>query len=253
MLRLYGRLGVKAARHALRAWPVALCVFIYALVAQLASSLLAPLGLVGGFIASFVIAALVSSYLHLLAMAVEGRPPRLADLKESFAARLWDVVSVLFALWVIDLGVSVLTGGMGHQGMIVRVMIGLAMAVFFNPVPELIYLGSSRSFGLLADAARFITKHGLEWLIPNLLIGIVVLLPTGLLNAPELGAKLVILQSLFSLQGLTALVQSIPKLLLPLVLLFVHWAMVFRGLLFRELSSGLSARARAVQDVWGRR
>jgi hypothetical protein len=254
ILRLYGRLAGKALRLALRAWPVALLVFVYTIAAQVVSGLLAPYGMVGGFAAGFVIAALVSSYLHLLSVTVGGRPPGLADLKQSFGARLWDVLSVLFALWVIDIAVTLVTRGMGPQGAIVQVMVGLTMAVFLNPVPELIYLGSSRSFALLADSGRFISKYGLEWLIPNLILGALVLFPTGLLNAPELGAKLIRLQSLFSLTGIAQLVSRIPLVLAPVMLLFLHWAMVFRGLLFEALASGGSARReQQVRDVWGRR
>jgi len=36
-----------------------------------------------------------------------------------------------------------------------------------QPVPELLYQSQSRSFGLLAESARFISKYGLEWLFPT--------------------------------------------------------------------------------------
>jgi len=45
-----------------------------------------------------------------------------------------------------------------------------------------------------------------------------VLFPTGLLNAPELGAKLIRLQSLFSLTGIAQLVSRIPLILAPVML-----------------------------------
>jgi hypothetical protein len=44
----------------------------------------------------------------------------------------------------------------------------------------------------------------------------------------------------------------VPLWMLPLMLLFIHWAMVFRGMLFHELSSGISARQRAIRDAWRR-
>jgi len=80
------------------------------------------------------------------------------------------VLSVLFALWLIDIAVTLVTRGMGPQGAIVKVMVGLTMAVFLNPVPELIYLGSSRSFALLADFRPLYLQVWLEWLIPNLIL-----------------------------------------------------------------------------------
>jgi len=49
--------------------------------------------------AGFVIAALVSSYLHLLSVAVGGRPPGLATSSKASAPGYGNVLSVLFALW----------------------------------------------------------------------------------------------------------------------------------------------------------
>jgi hypothetical protein len=251
MLRLYGRSALQALKQALRAWPVAFSLLLYAVLMQVVSVLAAPLGMVGGFLIGFAGAACISSYLHLLAQAVAGRKVTLVDLKESFRSRFWDVVSVLFAFWIIDFGVGALVGGMGPKGALVKAMIGLTMAVFFNPVPELLYLGSSRSFSLLADAARFISAHGPEWLVPNLLIAAALLAPTGLLNGPEMGARVLQLQSVFSIEGMATVIASIPRWLAPIMLLFVHWAMVFRGLLFGAINSG-GARRQAVRDVWGR-
>src|SRR6185369_12745777 len=169
-LRLYGREAVRALRYATRAWPVAFSLLLYAALLQLAAALVAPLGFVGGILMGFAAAACVSSYLHLLSQAVAGRAIKLGDLKESFGARFWDVVSVLFAFWMIDFALTAVTRSAGHNGAIARTLAGLAMAVFFNPVPELLYRGTSRSFALLGEAARFISKHGLEWLLPHLLI-----------------------------------------------------------------------------------
>jgi hypothetical protein len=253
-LKLYGRLAGKALRHALRAWPLALILLVYTVLMLMASAQLSRLGMVGGFIAGFVIAAFISSYLHLLAQAVAGRPITALDLRQSFGARFWDVVSVLFALWIIQLGVGMLTANMGPRGSIVAALVGLTMAVFFNPVPELIYQGSSRSFALLGEAARFVSARWPEWLAPNLLFAAAVLAPLGLWERQSAGATLLHLQALFSVSGLAQVIASIPLALAPLMLLFLHWAMVLRGLLFAELNatSGLSARQRAIRDAWRR-
>lgn len=257
MLKLYGRLARQALRHALRAWPVALILLLYVVLMQLASAQLGRLGLLGGFIAGFLIAALISSYLHLIAQAVAGRPFTLAELRQSFGARFWDVVSVLFALWLIDLGVGMLTASMGPRKDVVLALLGLIMAVFFNPVPELIYQSSSRSFALLAESARFVSRRWPEWLAPNLLFAALLLAPTGLLagaDGPPLGARLLRVQALFSIDGLAQVIAGIPLWLAPVILLFIHWAMVFRGLLFAELtaSGGLTARQRAIREAWRR-
>jgi hypothetical protein len=246
MLKLYARLAGKSVLLALRGWPAAVALLVYAVVFQIAGGLLGGSGMIGGFITGFLIAFLISSYLHLLSLVVAGRPIRLADIRDSFGARFWDVVSVLFALWVIELVLGVLTSGAGSRGEIVMVMVGLAMAVFFNPVPELIYLGQGavRSFALLGAAFRFISAHWPEWLGPNALIAAVILAPTGLMQGGPFAARLLSMQALFSLQGLVVTVLVMPVWLKPIMLIFITWAMVFRGLLFINLSSGKNRRMR---------
>jgi hypothetical protein len=246
MFKIYGRLAAQSVRLALRGWPAAVALLVYAIVFQLSEGLLGQLGMVGGFITGFVIAFLISSYLHLLSLVVAGRPIRLADFRESFGARFWDVVSVLFALWIIELGVGVLTSGAGERGQIVMVLVGLAMAVFFNPVPELIYLGEGRvrSFALLGAAARFISAHWPEWLGPSALFAAAILVPSGLMQGGPFAARLLSMQALFSMQGLVVTVLVIPNWLKPIMLIFITWAMVFRGLLFVELATGRSRRMR---------
>jgi hypothetical protein len=257
-LRLYGREASRALRLAARGWPVAFSLLLYAALMLVAAKLLLPLvqqpmplGLVGSLLLGLAGAACISSYLDLLSGVVAGRKVTLTALKQSFGARFWDAVSVLFAFWIINFLLGTLTRGMGQNGLIMRALAGLTMVVFFNPVPELLYRGSSRSFALLGDAARFISAHGLEWLPPNLLIAAALLWPSGLLQASSMGERVLLLQSLFSPLGVLGLMESVPILALPLLLLAIHWAMVFRGLLFGALESG-GARRRDLGDFWRR-
>ena len=140
---------------------------------------------------------------------------------------------------------------MGRNGDIVQAMVGLTMVVFFNPVPELLYRGTSRSFSLLAEAARFVSKHGIEWLFPNLLIAAALLTPGGLLHPSAMGERVLLLKSVFSPLGVVGLLASVPLWAMPILLVAIHWAMVFRGLLFDALSSG-GARRRDLADFWRR-
>ena len=241
MLKLYARLAGKSIRLALRGWPAAVVLPIYATILVIAAGQIAHLGLgiVGGFLVAIVATFLISSYLHLVWMAVAGRKIRFADLRDSFMAHFWDVISVMFATWIIQLVVSTLTANAGDRGKIVAVLVDLTMAVFFNPVPELIYLagGRVRSFGLLMEAGRFISAHWPEWLAPTALMAAVILAPSGLISQGPLAVKLLMFQQLFSLDGLTNTVLRFPLWLAPFMLLFITWGMVFRGLLFDELVS----------------
>jgi hypothetical protein len=239
MLKLYARLAGKSIRLALQGWPAAVVLPIYAMVLAIALGQTAQLGMVGGLLLSFVAAFLISSYLHLVSMAVAGRKIGFGDLRDSFMAHFWDVVSVLFAVWVIQLAVGVLSRSAGDRGTIIFILVDLTMVVFFNPVPELIYLGQGqvRSFGLLMEAGRFISAHWPEWLAPSALMAAVVLAPSGLIQRGPLAVKLLMFQQLFSIDGLSSAVLNFPLWLKPILMLFITWAMVFRGLLFTELSS----------------
>ena len=240
MLKLYARLAGKAIRLALRGWPAAVVLPLYAALLQIAAARLGPIGggLIGGLLVWLVVAFLASSYLNLVSLAVAGRKIGFDDLRDSFLAHFMDVISVLAATWIIQFVVSRLTSGLGDRGTIIFILVDLTMVVFFNPVPEMIYLGrgQNRWFGLLMEAGQFITAHWPEWLAPSAVMAAVLLAPTGVLLHGPMALRLLALQSLFSLDGLTATLDRIPLLLKPFMLIFLNWAMVFRGLLFTELS-----------------
>lgn len=240
MLKLYARLATRAVRLAVRGWPAGVALLVYATVLQVARGALSQFGMIGGFLVGFLIAFLISSYLHLLSLVVADQRIRVTDVRESFGARFWDVVSVLFALWVIQLGVELVTSSAGDRGRIISVLVGLTMVVFFNAVPELIYLarGQFRSFALLMESGRFISAHWPEWLGPTALIAAVLLAPFGLIQHGTAAERLLNMQSLFSLDGLVLVILAMPLWLKPIMLLFLTWAMVFRGLLFAALASG---------------
>lgn len=226
---------------------VAFAVLVYAVAFVGAAMLVNPLGMVGGFILGFVAAACLSGYLFLLSQAVRGAPFRWADLKQGFGALFWDVVSVLFAFWVISLASGLVIKSAGNQGPPLAAVIGLAMAFFLNPVPEMLYLGRSRSFELLLESARFVLANPVAWFLPNLLFAAAALGPLGALRVGHPGELLLLLSEVFSPSGLMGLVARLPLWALPIALIVVHYVMIFRGLLFQELTSG-GARRRAWQS-----
>ena len=106
MLSLYRQVTVEAARRAIAAWPVALSFVVYAVILVAAIIAFAPLGIIGGFLVGFVVAACWSSYLELVSQAVAGSKIRIRwdDFRRTFLARFWDVISVMFAFWIISAG-----------------------------------------------------------------------------------------------------------------------------------------------------
>jgi hypothetical protein len=249
MLLLYRDVFKLSALRAWQSWPVALALVVYAVVMVVAQILLRPLGLVGGILMGFALAACWSSYLELIAQAVAGNKVRLRwdELKRTFVARLWDVVSVMFAFWIISFLTAPLAAG--DNGVAIAGILAVAIAFFFNAVPELLYQGRSRSFALLMDSARFMVANPLVWLLPNLAFAAIALGATGQLRVQHPGELLVVFGSFFS-SPLTALgvIAGIPPWAWALALIGVHFVMVFRGTLFAALvSGGGNARLRAFQ------
>ncbi len=244
MLKLYGEIAVLAARRAARSWLAAVSIPVYVFAIVMTAQLVAPLGMIGGIIIGVVVAACLGAYLSLLASAVAGTQIRLADLKNGLRA-LWDVMSVGFALWIISLLVSVIVKGAGDKGAAVAGVFSLAVAIFLNVVPELIYNSRNRSFALLKESATWIMANPFAWFPPNLIFAFAFLWSVGALSFSSPGALLVRLAALGS-GGVLGLVVGAPLWKAPLLIVFLHYVMVFRGLLFQELSTG-SRRMREFQ------
>jgi hypothetical protein len=243
MLRLYADLAVRALKLAARSWLAAVSIPIYAAIFLFAASLLSPLGMIGGILVSLVAMACFAGYLYLLADAVSGTKLRFRDIRKGMRG-LWDVVSVAFALWVIGLGVSVLKGAAGPNGPAVVGVAQLAIAVFFNVVPELLYNSSTRSFALLKESFDFVMAHAFAWFAPNIVFALILLAPTGPLWIAHPAELLTKLAALSSPMSVAQIIGSVPIWEAAPLILFVHYVMVYRGLLYRELGTG-TARMRA--------
>jgi hypothetical protein len=214
-LRLYWdclRRAVKGARKS--PWTLALPV-AYLAVVIVAAILLAPLGIVGGFLVGILADLCASSFLYFVAQAVLGSPSRTSELKQSFVAYFWPVVSFGFVMWFATtiLGYALAAH---PKGGIIQLGILAVAAVLLNAVPEVIYQkGDVSGLAIIAASVRFIQEHWIEWFIPNAILG---------------GA----------LYGVTTLLQRVPfgLYLIPLAggaILYV--AAAFRGVLFHELET----------------
>jgi hypothetical protein len=249
MIRMYRDVAILALRRASTSWLAAVSIPLYAIAFIWVARLSAPLGLIGGLVTGFVGAAFFGAYLSMVATAVAGGKVRLADLRSGLRA-VWDVISVFFALWVISLGVSVVQRAAGSNATAVGGVVALAGAILLNPVPELIYSSSSRSFAVLKESVSFVMENPVAWFAPNLLFAFAILWATGTLTLSSPAELLLQLASLASIDGVLHLVGGAPRWMMPLLIVFVHVVMVFRGLLYRELTSG-SSRMRAFRRHMG--
>ncbi len=207
-LSMYRRVLLRAGELSLRNWPVAATAFVYAAIMWFGAQVAMSLGIAGGLVLNLVSAACVSSFLYLMEMIVRTSKASFEEFQRSFGVYLWDVVRVWFIVWIFFMLVTPALLQL-PQGMVLLRCIHLAGFIFFNAVPELIYLGRDSSLGLLVESYRFVSANWLEWLPVAVLSALIyVLMP----NALDYSAGLMLF-------------------LIPLF----YVVMVVRGLLFLEL------------------
>jgi hypothetical protein len=194
----------------------------------------------GGFIVSLVATACIASYLSGLGATVRGEKVRLENLKITLNS-FFDVISVTFALWVVNLGVRFLGSSAGSNAPAVVGVLGLAITIFFNVTPELIYSSRNRSFALLKESAIFIMESPFAWFGPNLVFAIAFLAATGTLHVSSPGELVLNIAGLAQPAALLRLLDHGGALWkVPLLIAFFHYVMVYRGLLYQHLTSGSS-------------
>ena len=219
-MRLYGSVTRRAARVAVTNWPVGLSVFVYLAAMSITLPFAMMLGLLGGFIVGLVWAACIASFLFLVERLVRHGRVTLGELPASFTPYLSDVIGVMFVLWMARmlLSMALMTN---PQGLLITLVAQLFIFVFFNAVPELIYLGHHSSLELLGESYQFIADNWIEWFPPTLLAGAILVV---LMEMPLAGAAVLVKWALVGL--------------------FVYFVMVLRGFLFEELQ-GSTRRSRA--------
>jgi hypothetical protein len=206
--------------------------------------LLGRFGFPGGLAIGLAHAACAGSYLFLMEELVLGSGRvDLTDVTDSVGPYLWDVISVLFLFWIAEL----LLGALGLRGL--SAVLVLAAFVAFNPVPEVIYQSRSRSMEALGRSAGFIREAWPEWFAPQIVLLFLV--------APLLhGGELLLFRMFGPFFGFLDVGRPLAQAFFggfahsgmliwtTISVVLVHTMMLFRGFLYRELSSG-SRRTRA--------
>ena len=212
---LYARVFKRGTLLALRNWPVGLVVILYGVLLSAATLVAAPFGIIGGLILYLVTVACFSSWLSLVEQVIRVGRVHLSDVPAGFGAYFGDLLTVGFLFW----GLQVIAQLVLTPFPLLQIVFLLAVFVFLNAVPELVYLGRHTAAEVLIESYRFIGENWIEWFPANLALAafviLVLLLPGGPLGI-------------------------IVEAALGIVLYF---GMIVRGLLFLELASS-SRRAR---------
>src|SRR6266478_100766 len=191
---LYARVFRRGAGLALRNWWVGLVVIVYDVLLGIVAVVTAPLGVVGALLTYLALVACFSSWLALVAQVIQTGRLRL----------IWTYVLAPVPF--------------------VQIVFALAVFVFLNAVPELVYIGRHGAAEVLVESYQFIGENWIEWFPANLALLACVLGalqlpagPLGLIGAVGFGVVL-------------------------------YFAAIVRGLLFQELSTS----SRRVREFWRR-
>lgn len=166
-LCLYRDALKKTGQSFVRGWVVVVGVILFAAGMVFATSLAAPLGLVGGFILGAVNALLIGAMLSLIGDAVlTPRSLGFQDIWESFGRHFWDVMGVGFVLWI---PLLVLERGLATNpnGAFFGAAIFLLLFILLNPTPEIIYqVRHGSPLDVFRESYEFVIENWIEWFLP---------------------------------------------------------------------------------------
>lgn len=227
---IYRQCVSRGARLAVRNWAVLATIPFYAAVLWATLYGGRFLGLLGGFLNALAWAFCAGSFLFLVETIVRTNRVTWTDFRNSLGAYLGEVLGVMFTLWVFELVLSRLVRPLPN-GVFLSLGAELLLLVFFNALPELIYLGRHTLLDLLSASYAFIVENWLEWFPLNLLLFFFY----GLLRAQN-GRYLFAEPTVMDL--------SVHLLETAAAALFVYFIMIVRGFLFLELY-GSTRRSRS--------
>jgi hypothetical protein len=205
------------------------------------------MGMAGGFMAGLLLAVALAGYFASIEVAVTERKIVIADIWPLTMQIFSPTLSVLFAYFVISLLLSfLLTGPSGQE---ILSLLGMVMAVALNPLPETIYQRGGQLTTMVSESFLFVKENFVEWFAPIL----IVFIPLGLFFGPRF--VLLFLQNpIFLLQrfigSLGAFTNVFNILFVLIYLAVIFFIFIFRGLLFKELSTS-TRRKRIYQFKMG--
>jgi hypothetical protein len=208
-------------------WVVSFAPIAYGIILAVLASLLAPLGIVGGLLFSLASQACVSSGLFLIKNLIDGNKADFNDFLNGFTVYIWELLLITFIIWI-PLRVAAMALATVPNGALLYFLITLVLYIVLNPVPELIYQTRTTGLELISASYNFIVENWLEWLLPNILLGVA---------------------GYFLLALFEPLLFGLPGFLYLFIYSFVvglglTYFMTFRGFLFAELH-GTTRRSRA--------
>lgn len=242
-LEIYRDAALDAFTGIRRNWIVIPAIIVAYIVIKQAGILLAPLGMVGGFILSLVFIGILSLYYSWISETVEKNKLQARNLTDFNPGMFLNIVGVGFILFIAELVFKSVSVGADAAWMMA--CFSFAIAFLFNALPEVVIIHRYDGLNAFQNAFYFIRANWVEWYIPYL----IVLAPWAIINPADLLLSFsqgnVLIPAISIVQGLSiaGLIYGLPAILaIVLGITIAHWYMLFRAYLFRELESGSRRR-----------
>ncbi len=195
------------------------------------------LGIAGGFLRALLEAACLTFYLSWVRDSLQQNRVRISDLKEFDWGLFQAVISVLFILFLLQWVVTMLVTGMDAGW--VYFILKLLFVLLLNSLPEVLYISRIDGWSGVQESFSFTYRNWIEWYLPTVLL----LAPVGLQfdRLAVIFAKAEVLLPTSILLEYPDLFAGSPLLMMlsiPVLIVFSHFMMLFRGVLFQELEGG---------------
>ncbi len=166
-VRLYHQSLLATLQSLQQSWILIPTLFLFALGMVLVTSLIAPLGMIGGLILGGVNALIIGATLSLTEEAIRGgRRLQWQDIPQSVGKYFWEVISVGFMVWFPLLFLEMGLQSNPYQPLIATAVFFL-MFVLLNPVPEVIYQSRKGSaLEIVQESYEFVLENWIEWFLP---------------------------------------------------------------------------------------
>lgn len=254
LLGLYRHCALEASRALRKNWliiPASLLLFLsFSLVLTLIGQ--SGSGIAGGFMAGLLEVLALTLYFSWLQETIrKGRLVTKEMLKFDYSF-FSAILNVGFILFIAQILLSAFT--QRSTSIPLGPLLSFITIIVFNPIAEIIVDERADGLGAFATAYQFVIEHWIEWFLPFalMLIPWIVISPAGpLAGLSQTNPLLPAGPLVWGTEAVGAYLLGpsarIPSVIIGLVL--ANWFMVFRSLLFRELSSG----SRRQRDFWAKK
>ncbi len=173
-IQLYTQVLHATIRSFVKGWIMAIVVVGFGVLMVLVTTLVSPLGMLGGMLSGAANAFVIGATLYLAEQVVLGsRKIDWSDIPQCAGQYFWDVISVGFLVWFPILILQMALQANPYRPVLLSALFFLVF-VILNPVPEVIYQGRKGSaMEVVRESYEFVLENWIEWF-----------LPVGLLLAP---------------------------------------------------------------------